>query len=295
MPRTVAKGIELPSPLPTLHRVSTLRCGSGRLRLPSVRPVVGESVPTMSGKIDDPIDASFEAFPETPEGVGGKFADLALSLGGLIFPPAAVLKILTDQFSAANRFNRIEYLLRALNLGFKQLEQQVGSGREKTKALQAQIESPRFQEAVALACEESARATNINGIERMAEILAGSLTPTRWSPRDEDVAALIRDLARLGDRDIQVLGKLSLAFGGLMLGNSTLPDKLFTDNNSALDRIVREEGDRDEFYSTCGRLIGFGLAVELTWPMNHTQPHERCIRPTRRGLALLGYLKLFAS
>ena len=179
-------------------------------------------------------------------------------------------------------------------MGLEQLQQQLGSDREKMKVVQAQIESSSFQEAVAVACEESARATNTKKIERMAEILSGSLKPTRWSPKDEDVAALIRDLVQLSDRDIHVLGKLSLAFGGLMLEGSALPDKLFTDNNISLDRIVEGEGDRDEFYSTCGRLIGFGLAVELIWPWNHTQPHTRCIRPTRRGLALLGYLKMFA-
>jgi len=171
------------------------------------------------------------------------------------------LKILADQFLHANRFSRIDYLLQALSSGLKELERQIANDREKTKAVQSQVESPRFQEAVAVACEESARATNTEKVERMAKILAGSLTPTRWSPKDEDIAALIRDLAQLSNRDIQVLAKLSLFFGGLMLNDSTFPDKIFTDNNSQLDRIVREEGDRDEFYSTCGRLIGFGLAV----------------------------------
>jgi hypothetical protein len=37
-------------------------------------------------KIDDPIDASFEAFLEEPEGMGRKFTDLALSFTGLVFP-----------------------------------------------------------------------------------------------------------------------------------------------------------------------------------------------------------------
>jgi len=249
----------------------------------------------MSGKIDDPVDASFQAFPEETEGLGERFADLALSFGGLVLLPATFLKIVKDQFLSANRFNRVEYMLRAFNLGLKETESQIGSDREKMKAVQAQLESPRFQEAIATACEESARATNNEKVKHMAEILAGSLTPTRWIPKDEDVATLIRDIAQLGDRDIDVMVKLSLAFGGLMLTDPKLPDRLFTDNNAGLDRIIEKVNDRDEFYSTCGRLIGFGLAVEVSWPMNHVQPHERCIRLTRRGLALLGYLKLFAS
>jgi hypothetical protein len=163
------------------------------------------------------------------------------------------------------------------------------------KEIQDRIEGPRFQEAVAVACEEAARATSVKKVELLAQVATGSLIPTRWSPKDEDVATLIRDLAQLGDRDIDVLQKLSLAFGGLMLNNPSFNSNTFTDNNEALDKIVREESDSDEFYSTCGRLIGFGLAIEEQWPRMHTQAHERCVRPTRRGLALLGYLKEFAS
>jgi hypothetical protein len=250
---------------------------------------------TMTGKIDDPIDASFEAFPEEPEGLGGKFTELALSFTGLVFLPATVLKILTDQFGSANRSERIKYLLEGMRIGIKGLESQVGPDREKVKEIQGRIEGPRFQEAVATACEEAARATSAKKVELLAQVAAASLTPTRWSPKDEDVATLIRDLAQLGDRDIDVLQKLSLAFGALMLNNPSLPHKIFTDNNAGLDRIIEKEDNRDEFYSTCGRLMGFGLAIEAQWPMNYTQPHERCIRPTLRGLALLGYLKRFTS
>jgi hypothetical protein len=249
----------------------------------------------MSGKIDDPVGAEFDAFPEEPNDLGGKFADVALSLGGLVFLPIAIGKIIADQFDNTNRANRINHLLNILYTAVKGLESQLGSDREKMKEVKARIDSPRFEEAIATACEESARAADVKRIERMAEVLTGSLTPTRWSPKDEDVATLIRDLVQLGDRDIQVLETLSLAFGSLMITDPSLPDPRFTDNNSALDNIVRKEADKDEFFSTCGRLIGFGLGVEVTWPRNHTQPHERCIRPTRRGLALLGYLKKFAS
>jgi hypothetical protein len=249
----------------------------------------------MSGNIDDPIKASYEAFPEESEDLGRTLSDLALSFGSLAFLPAAILKILKDQFLSSRRIERVEYLLNGFRIGIEDIESRFSADREKMKEIQERIEGPRIQEAVAAACEEATRATNTKKIERMAEVLIGSLTPTRWSPKDEDIATLIRDLAQLGDRDIEVLDKLGLAFGGLMLGDPKLPAKLFTDNNGGLDRIVQAENDRDEFYSTCGRLMGFGLAVEEEWPMNHTQPHERCIRPTRRGLALLGYLKKFAT
>jgi hypothetical protein len=77
----------------------------------------GEPSQIMSGKIDDPIEASIEAFPKEPGGLGGKFSGLALSFGSLVFKPAAILKILTYQFQPTKRFERIEYLLNGLRIG----------------------------------------------------------------------------------------------------------------------------------------------------------------------------------
>jgi hypothetical protein len=250
----------------------------------------------MSSKIDDPVDASFGAFPEEPEGLGAAFRDVAISLSGVVFPPAAILKILTDQFSNAERAKRIRYVLDALALKLKELERQMGEDRERIRSLKAYVESQRFREAAATACDEAARAADIGKVERMAKVLAGSLTPTRFSSADEDVASLIRNLAELGDRDVEALGKLGLAFGGLMMTNSAWPNDLFTDNNSAFERIVGTSAiEADDFYATCMRLIGFGLAVEVQWKPTRMQPHERCIRPTRRGLALLAYLRIWGS
>ena len=94
----------------------------------------------MSGKIDDPTDVSFDALSEQREGPGEKFGELAINFSGLIFPPAAILKILTDQFLPANRFKRIDYLFRAMSLGFRGLESRLSTEREKIKEIQARIQ-----------------------------------------------------------------------------------------------------------------------------------------------------------
>jgi hypothetical protein len=60
------------------------------------------------GKIDDPVDASFGAWPEESGDLGKKASELALSIGGLGFPPAKVFRILKDQFANPSRFARIE-------------------------------------------------------------------------------------------------------------------------------------------------------------------------------------------
>jgi hypothetical protein len=238
-----------------------------------VGPVLGPNflcknrIPAMTGKIDDPIDASYEAYPEDRGGLGERYSSLALSFSGLVFLPAAILKILTDQFLPARRFERIEYLLSGLRLGIKGVESRVDSNQDRLKEVQAQIEAPRFQEAVAAACEEAARATNKKKIERMVEVLTGSLTPTRWSPKDEDIATLIRDLVKLGDRDIEVLDKLGLAFGGLMLGDPKLPARLFTDNNAGLDA----SSDRID----ASHIDGIGGTALAYRPIHHSYAQRR--------------------
>jgi hypothetical protein len=82
------------------------------------------------GKIDDPVDASFEAWPEEPGGLGIKANELALSFGGLMFPPAKVWKIMKDQFAGQNRFARIEYLFNGIRIGLKVLESENSSDRD---------------------------------------------------------------------------------------------------------------------------------------------------------------------
>lgn len=251
----------------------------------------------MTGKIDDPIDASENAWPDEPDGLGKKFADLALSFLGLVFPPATVVKIMRDQFLPQNRVGRIEYLFRGMALKLKDVEAKCAGSREKIAAIQARMDEPAFQKAVATACEEAARSSDTARIERFALVLANSPTPGRWSTDADDIATFIRDLTQLSERDLQVLERLSMAFGNLVLSNPELNDSsVFTRNNEGLEHVIRQQPlHRDDFFSACGRLIGFGLAIEEPWPPVHTQPHGRCIRPTRRGLSLLHYLGRFGA
>jgi hypothetical protein len=251
----------------------------------------------MAGKIDDPINASENAWPDEPEGLGKKFADLALSFLGLVLPPAAIVKILNDQFLPENKAARVKYLFDAMAIKLKEVEAKCASSREKLAEMKARLEEPAFQRAVATACEEAARANDLERIKRFALVLASSPTPGKWSTDGDDIATFIRDLSQLSEKDIQVLEGLSMAFGNFVLSNPDLADStIFTNNNHGLEYVITQQNlHRDDFYSGCGRLVGFGLAIEEPWPPVTTQPHGRCIRPTRRGLALLHYIGRFGA
>lgn len=258
---------------------------------------------TESGRIDDPVDASFEAWPDEPEDLGKTFRDLALSFSGLFFDPAAVLKILKDRFLPNSRSARVVYLLEGIRIKLDHLESdtkarfegvasQVEELRKTMQSFQSKLEKPMFEEAVAVACEEAVRATNLQKINQFASILVGSLTPSAWSEPDEDVATMIRDIGQLGENDIRVLQLLKSAFSRILEGHPNLNvPSAFTENFDLLREALRESGiHTDDFYSSCARLLGFGLALEEVRSGPRMELYDRCFRPTRRGMALLAYL-----
>jgi hypothetical protein len=242
---------------------------------------------------NDPLNEMPDDWNDDSGGLGKVFAEAALSIFTLHFQYAVLPKIIYDHFSKHKRELRIKKTLTDTAKALEKIEKDRALDRDTLSEIQAQIEGPEFKDAFVTACEESVRAANEKKVDQFISVLAGSLTPSQWSSKDEDVATLIRDLAQLGDRDIQVLQVLSFAFKGLMSQPSSMSDNyLFTNNNECLEREIEKQTlIRDDFYSTCCRLIGFGLAIEEPWPMTRSQPHGRCIRPTRRGLALLEYIQ----
>lgn len=248
---------------------------------------------TKFGKIDDVVDASFEQWPEEPKGIGPKASELALTFAGLIFGPAKIFKILKEQFAIPNRFARIGYLLNGLRLGVKALQAENADKEERLSALEQKLGSPQFTEAVSAACEEAIRATSEKKIQQLTAVLVGSVAGSEWADPNEDVAVLIRDIGQLGDRDLKVLEILGRTHASAIKSAPNLyePDA-FSRETPNLNRAINESGiHRDDFLSTCERLRGFGLAAEALRNTSQMAPHDYCYRPTRRGLAVLDYLK----
>jgi hypothetical protein len=252
-----------------------------------------------SGKMDDPVEASFEGWPPDSTNLGERFSNLALSLIGIKFVPAKLFQILKDQFANGSRLHRIEYLLTGIRLGFQNVHSETREVAEQVKAVNAKLEGDRFREAVSVACEEAARAASDKKIEQMAAVLVGYVgpTPSAWAAPDEDIASMIRDIAQLGDRDIEVLRVLATVHASAVshMPNLQNPDP-FSRETPRLKTAIAESGIHpDDFLSTCERLRGFGLGAEVLRNTSHMGPEDFCYRPTRRGLVLLDYLKNVAK
>lgn len=248
------------------------------------------------------MDASFDAWSESAPGLGTKFGELAQSFTGLVFLPAKVLKILKDQFSPESRFGRVLYLLEGLRIGLKRLESETEKKfadagdqgaklREQMTSLQSRIETPQFEEAVAIACEESTRATNLEKAGQFASILVGSLTPEPWYGPAEDIGRMIRDLAQLGEIDILILRELETTFEGAGGPNLNGVNDYTGRMPQLRQAITRSKLHPDDFYAVCSRLAGFGLALQEERNNSRMDLPERCFRPTHRGKTLLFYLR----
>ncbi len=138
-------------------------------------------------KMDDPVEASFEAWqPDSPNS-GERLSSLALTIAGIKFVPAKLWQILKDQWDRGSRFQRIDYLFDGIRLGFQSVQSDIGEVAEQVNAVNAKLEGERFCEAVSVACEEAAGAANKKTIERMAAVLVGYVvpTPSAWASPDE--------------------------------------------------------------------------------------------------------------
>ena len=253
----------------------------------------------MSGRIDDPVDASFEAWPENHESPGEAYGELALKFSALVFTPARVLNILKDRFFPSSRVARVVYLLDGMRLKLDRLESETRSKfavsetglHEAMKKLQLEIEGPAFEAAVAIACEEAARAIDLGKVEQFSSILVGALAPDPWFGLEEDIARMIRDIAQLGEIDIFVLRELETTFQGAGGPNHNLVNDYTERMPQLRQTIARSKLHPDDFYAVCSRLAGFGFALQEERNNSRTDLPERCFRPTHRGKTLLSYLK----
>jgi len=228
------------------------------------------------GKIDDPYDAAKGQYPETP---GNTLGELAIRIGGTVIPIIGLVNSVRTYFSQGAVAERLTVLVDAVN--------------SKTDRLGAQIGSPQFAESIRLAIEESWRTTDIEKVKRFGAILGNSAAAGDNLEARQDAVDFIRAIAQLGDRDIQGLHFLYATNSPLFTTYPNLHDPTpFVDVWAVAVRLaIDAKIAADDFYSSCKRLEGFGLAIELPRNPSRLAPGEYSFRLTRRGERLINLLK----
>jgi hypothetical protein len=242
------------------------------------------------GRIEDPIEASFAAWPEEWE---NRLSDGALAAMSPFFEAAHLLHLFKEMFSNKSRIDRISYLLEGFRIKSREIDSRFGRLEEERQTIKAKLDSPQFKEALFLAVDEASRTLSKKKIDRYASILAGALDPSDQVDSSIDLSTLIRDISQLGDEDIRVLGILESVYRDVIVQQPNYHDpNPYTEKMGELRRAIADSKlHSDDFRSICERLSGFGLLAEVIRNSSRMDFNDFCYRPTRRGVRLLKMLK----
>jgi len=227
--------------------------------------------------IDDPLEKIRELAKSGDfDGIGA-----ALQLGGMVSP---LFKVVSTAKNIAAGYKSGEKVRIAIIALCDELQR---TQDRWPKDLESAFDSDWFKRAMTTLMEESARAVNEDYARLLARFTAQGCFPTEEKHRQEDLASYIRDLARLGTDDLQMLKILRDAYKDVFRNDPNLRDpNHFTNHNEsfkhAADKLNIHPDDR---LSLGARLNGFGLAFESI-PQD-----EHFFRPTRRGIYLLSLLE----
>jgi hypothetical protein len=186
------------------------------------------------------------------------------------------------------------------------LEDEVRRLGRDLQRLREQLRSPGFVETLITAVDYAVRTANLRKVRRFAAILADGLVLDDQSERRwEEATQFIRDVSELGEADIEVLkvlhsvqGNLSSSYFAPVQRDATGkrsqlspdPHPFIERLQQVLNRIDQLEVPRDEFYSRCARLSGFGLVLEVPREPQFQSPGDYCYRITLRGKRLVEVL-----
>jgi len=207
-----------------------------------------------------------------------------LQAGSLFSPIIAVLAAIKGVIDISEVKIRIWAAIRSLCDELERIRD-----RWPADAESALKDSVWFKKAVQVLMEESLRAPTEERAVLLAKAAAHGCFPNHENKhRQEDLASYIRDLAQLGEDDVQMLRLLRNAYKDVFKNDPSLRDpNRFTQHNDsfkhAADKLNIHPDDR---LALGARLSGFGLAFEGV-----AQMEGHFFRPTRRGFYLLSLLE----
>lgn len=231
-------------------------------------------------KIDGPLEAISQQYENKRDRIFAKIWAVAREL-----EPFGILSALKVLFSEDATNARFEAFIRQLVLEVNRLE-------DTDRFFSEKVESAEFKETIMAAMNETARTIDLEKIKRFALIVGSSLDSKRNTKSWDDAAVYIRDISQLGDGDIKALSVLYTVQRDLFVGkNVALDPNSYTEKNSEVLELVHKSGmPRDEFYSRCARLNGFGLAIEVQRNESRVSPGNLCFRLTTRGRDLISII-----
>lgn|SRR5579871_1405419 len=237
--------------------------------------------------IDDKYEAIESQYPNDPSKLPVKIATF---IGKLAIPGAApfieAFTIMVDRLSPNLRQERVEQYLKALIYDQKLLE---------TNLAELKILLPDLMEAIQISTWRDAESFNDVKRARYLSIIGNAI---RSKQEIKDLTTFIQDVERLGEEDIDALKILHkvMTQASWDTGKPIHPNEFIQRTQELMTQATKEQEmsghkvDREDFYSQCTRLAGFGLAIEIDSPHRPVPTGDFCFRPSRRGYVLLKLL-----
>lgn len=172
----------------------------------------------------------------------------------------------------------------------RSLEQDVNSMEEK-------FESPAFVQTLLFTAERTARTASHEKIKRFAAILGFGLVNNKTDQEWEDAAAYIRTLDEISEADIEAMKLLYSIQAELLRPNKNDydPNQFTLTMGKILVKVDKSGMTRDEFYSRCARLQGYGLVISVEKNIARNRPKDYCFRLTFSGKNLVEMLTKTSS
>lgn len=231
--------------------------------------------------IDDPLEAVKQQHPEKPVSPISVMLDVLSPL----HPFAEIVTVFRGFSSQAETNARVKALFDALEWYVRRHESKL-----EELTLEKQLQMPAAKEAVISAVREALFNPDVNKIQRFGAILGHNFITRAGETQWQNAAAYIRDLARLGDDDIRTLRMLHNVQRGMFVGADQTPDQV--QFGATMERVLinaeREGMSREDVYSRCGRLTGFGLTLQMERPK--AMAVQYVFRLTRHGKHLMDIL-----
>jgi len=236
--------------------------------------------------IDDELDAIRSQYPES-------HSNLALGLTlkvlagfpagtGLAFKIAEALRI---HFSTHAMVERLRLLHDALEGMVRRLNRRMSD-------VETKLDNADFAQAYVSVANITIFTADSERIRQFGSVLgyeAASDDKRGW----DEASALVADLSRLTDSDLQVL-RMMVRFQGDQIRENPNDGEyhlMATEFVKVREEAVQRGLSRYELYARALRLSGFGLAHPLNWNQGAWGPQDMGFGPTPRGKRLIEILR----
>jgi hypothetical protein len=237
--------------------------------------------------IDDELDAIRSQYPESSSNLGLSLSLKLLSrlpgTTGLLFKLSEVLR---SHFSTKAMSERLELLFDALERMVRRLDRRMSDVEER-------MDNREFAEAYVNVANIAIFTADPERIREYGSILgyeAASNDNRGWG----EAAALIADLSRLTDSDLEIL-RLMVRFQGDKVRDNPSDGEyhlMSTEFAKVREEWAKHSQSRYELYDHALRLSGFGLVHPLNWNQSAWGPQDMGFAPTPRGKRLVEILEM---